>query len=212
MPASMMDKTCADFATALAAKESVPGGGAAGAYVGALGVALASMVGHYTAGKKAYAEHEADIQRMLTDAERIRARLLELADEDAAAFEPLARAYSIPKDDPTRAGVLEAATLKACNAPIEMMRQIGQAIALLEEMGQKGSRMLLSDVGCGALLCAAAIRAASLNVFINTKGLQDRTAAAGLDAVCDTLLAMYIPRAAAIAEDATSRIRSSMES
>ena len=207
MATSMMDNTCADFATALAGKQSVPGGGGAAAYVGALGVALGSMVGNFTMGKKAYADVEDDVQRMLADGERIRTRLLELVGEDAAAFEPLSRAYGIPKDDPTRAEVLETATLAACEPPLEMMRQIGQAIDLLEEMGRKGSRVLLSDVGCGALLCEAALRAASLNVFVNTKGLRDRRAAADLEAACDALLDMHAPRAAAIAEDVATRIR-----
>ena len=88
MPEKLMDKSCTAFADALAAKVSVPGGGGAAVYVGALGVALCSMVGNFTTGKKKYAEYEEDIQRMLAEGEEIRARLLELVDEDAEAFFP----------------------------------------------------------------------------------------------------------------------------
>ncbi|MDO4890133.1 MAG: cyclodeaminase/cyclohydrolase family protein, partial [Coriobacteriaceae bacterium] len=79
----MMEKSCQEFATLLAAKESVPGGGGAAAYVGALGAALCSMVGNFTTGKKAYAEVEDDIQSMLQRAGTIRERLIGLVDEDA---------------------------------------------------------------------------------------------------------------------------------
>ncbi len=198
---------CSDFAAVLAAQEPVPGGGGAAALVGALGVALGSMVGNFTTGKKRYADVEDDIRRMLDEGEEIRTRLLQLIDEDADAFAPLAKAYGIPKDDPTRAQVLEEATKGACVAPVEMMRQIARAIALLEEMGEKGSRMLLSDVGCGALLCRAALEAASLNVFVNTKTLADRDFAQKLEAECDDLLASYIPRAEACAASVMTHIR-----
>ena len=203
----LTDKSCAQFAEVLAAKESVPGGGGAAALVGALAAALCSMVGNFTTGKKTYAEVEDDIQRMLAEAEAVRSRLLELVEEDAAAFAPLAEAYGIPKDDSTRAEVLEAATKGACVAPVEMMRQIAHAIELLEEMGQKGSRLLISDVGCGALMARAALEAASMNVFINTKSYKQAEWAYALEEECVELLDEYVPRAEACAEDVIARIR-----
>ena len=207
MDERLTERSCASFAEVLAAKESVPGGGGAAALVGALGVALGSMVGNFTTGKKRYADVEDDIRRMLADGEAIRLTLLELVEEDAAAFYPLSQAYGIPKEDPTRAQVLEDATKNACAAPVEMMRQIARAIKLLEEMGEKGSRMLLSDVGCGALLCRAALEAASLNVFVNTKTLADRAFAESVEAECDALLAEYGPRAEACAAKVMAHIR-----
>ncbi len=207
MANSSIELSCEGFAAALAAKEPVPGGGGAAALVGALGAALCSMVGNFTTGKKTYADVEEDVQRMLVEAEAVRARLLELVQEDADAFYPLSRAYAIPRDDPNRARTLEEATKHACVAPLEMMRQICHAIELLEEMGQKGSRMLLSDVGCGALLCRAALEAASINVFVNTKTLRDEEFAHATEAEADNMLGEYIPRAEACAAAVTSRIR-----
>ena len=207
MPDVMVDKSCRDFAALLAAKESVPGGGGAAAYVGALSAALCSMVGNFTTGKKAYAQVEEDIQDLLQRAYAVQERLLSLVDEDARAFEPLSRAYGIPKDDPARVAKLEEATKGACVPPMEMMRQICRTIDLLEEMGRKGSKMLVSDVGCGALLARAALEAASLNVFVNTKTLQDRTRALVLEAECDAMLASYGPKAETIAADVMARIR-----
>ena len=207
MPMRLTDKTCSDFAAVLAAKEPVPGGGGAAALAGALGVALCSMVGNYTTGKKTYASVEQDVQRMLAEAEGVRRRLIELVQEDADAFEPLCKAYAIPRDDPRRADVLEECTKRACEAPLEMMRQVCRAIELLEEMGHKGSRMLVSDVGCGAYLCQAALEAASLNVFVNTKSLRDREYACGVESEVDAMLAEYVKRAEACAADAMARVR-----
>ena len=207
MSDKLMEKSCIEFADALAAKVSVPGGGGAAAYIGALGAALCSMVGNFTTGKKKYADVEEDVQRMLADAEKVRVRLIELADEDAAAFFPLSQAYGIPKEDPTRTEVLEAATKGAIAAPLEMMRQICAAVELLEEMGEKGSVMLISDVGCGALACRAALEAASLNVYINTKGLVDREFAAATDAECDKMIAEYGPRAEKLAAEVMAKVK-----
>lgn len=207
MTESLMNASCTDFAAALAAKSPVPGGGGAAAYTGALAAALCSMVGNYTTGKKAYAAVEADVQRMLEKAEGLRERLLSLVDADAEAFEPLSRAYGIPRSDPQRDAILEAATKGACKAPLAMMRELCACIDLLDEMGRKGSKMLASDVACGALLARAALEAAAVNVFVNTRTLQDRPYAELLETECDTMLASYSARAEEVAADIRARIR-----
>ena len=207
MKTTLTEHTIAGFIEVLAAKAPVPGGGGAAALAGALGAALCSMVGNYTSGKKAYADVEEDVQRMLAEAKDIRGHLARLINEDAAAFLPLSMAYAIPKEDPKRAVVLERATKGAIKAPLEMMREMCRAIELLEEMGEKGSRMLASDVACGALLCKAALESASVNVFVNTTALQDREYARSIEAECDEMLEEYGPRAQACADSVVARIR-----
>lgn len=204
---SLADLSCRVFAAELAAKKSVPGGGGAAALVGALGVALCSMVGNFTVGKKRYADVEDDVVRMMAEAEELRQTLMGLIEADAAAFEPLARAYGIPREDPARAGVLEAATKTACSAPLEMMRACARSVELLEEMGEKGSRMLFSDIGCGAALCSAALKAASLNIYVNTKTLVDRVYAEELEREVDQLLETYVARADALAARVSDHLR-----
>ena len=205
MATKLTNHTFDKLAEELAAKVPVPGGGGAAALVGALGVALCSMVGNYTVGKKAYAGVEDDVQRMLAEATKVRQRFMDLVQEDADAFEPLSRAYAIARDDPKRAQTIEDCTKAACAAPLEMMRMSCKAIELLEEMGQKGSRMLLSDVACGAILSRAALEAASVNVFVNTKTLKDREFAAVAEAECNEMLATFVPRADACAAAAQAR-------
>ncbi len=207
MDTSLTDKSLHDFAEVLAAKESVPGGGGAAAYVGALGIALASMVANFTVGKKRYAAYEEDLQRLLDAAEALRERLIALVNEDAQAFYPLSQAYAMPKDDPQRVPTIEQATLKAAEAPLAIMQACAEAVDLLEETYEKGSRMLLSDVGCGAFLCAAALRSAALNVLVNTRSVPAAPRAQEIEALCDDLLNTWAPRADALAECVDLEIR-----
>ncbi|MEG0779590.1 MAG: cyclodeaminase/cyclohydrolase family protein [Oscillospiraceae bacterium] len=203
----LIDKSCTDFAAALASSAATPGGGGAAALVGALGVALGSMAGNLTLGRKKYAAAEPDIRRLLAQGEDVRHMLLRLIDEDATAFAPLSRAYAIPKDTPGRAALLEQATLDALAPPLESMRWCCRAIDLLAEMAEKGSTMLISDVGCGALCCCAALECASLNVFVNTKTLQNRERAEQLEAEADEMLASYCALARRTADQITCQLR-----
>lgn len=200
MDQAYKDETCAQFASDLAAKSSVPGGGAAAAYAGAMGAALAQMVGNFTLGKKKYAEFEDDVERINARAASLQERLVELVDEDAESFRPLAAAYAIPKEDPSREEAIQLATAKAVECPLQVMRLCCEAVELLEELQEKGSRMLMSDVGCGAALCRGALEAAAMNVYVNTASLSGRQAAAELDDECAGMLAEYVPRAAAVVD------------
>lgn len=185
------EQTCQGFLDALASKAPVPGGGGASALVAALGAALATMVGNYTVGKKKYADVEDDVRRLMDEAEDIRARLLALVDADAAAFEPLSRAYAIPKDDPNREAVMEQCLRDAAATPMEILRLACKAIDLHREMGEKGSVMVLSDVGTGVVFCWSALYGAALNVKVNTKSMTDRAYAAAMNAEVDELMDKY---------------------
>lgn len=204
---NLSDEACSEFSALLASKQPVPGGGGAAALAGSLASALCMMVGNFTTGKKKYAAYEEDIQRMLRDAEKLRVRFLELIDADALAFEPLSRAYSIPKDDPARASKLEEATEAACSAPMEMVKTCGDLSLLLEEMLQKGSMMLISDVGCGASLCRSALECAAMNVAINTGSMTDRTKAQTMEEKIDAIMADAVPRLEQIVREVSRRIR-----
>jgi len=191
--------SCEEFVTALASKDPVPGGGGAAALVGAIGIALGNMVGSLTVGKKKYADVQEDIQRLMTQAEAVRNRFMELIDRDAEGFRPLAEAYRMPGDtqeQKEQKGLsMEAALNAACMVPIEIMQACCRAIELTEEFAEKGSVLALSDAGCAALFCKAALQAASLNVTINTKGMGNRELAESYNNQAGEMLAEYIARA-----------------
>ena len=191
--------SCEAFLEALSSKSPTPGGGGAAALVGAAGAALSNMVGNLTVGKKKYADVEADILALNAKADALRKRLEGLVQADADAFAPLAEAYRLPKETPEqqarKAAVLEASLDGACAVPLEIMEACCEGIALAEEYAAKGSVLAVSDAGCAALFCKAALQAAGLNVTINTKLMTDRAHAAALNAKADALLAEYVPQA-----------------
>lgn len=188
----MTEKSCNAFLDELASSAPVPGGGGASAVCGAMGAALAGMVANLTAGKKKYAIYEQDIESLLARSEKLRRELAALADKDAQAFEPLSKAYGLPKDTEeqraARDKVMEEALKKASEVPLEIMEKACEAISLHTELAVKGSRLAVSDVGVGALFCKSALMGASLNVFINTRLMKDRALAAQLERRADELI------------------------
>ncbi len=207
---AMTKRSCEQFLADLAGKAPVPGGGGTAALVGALGVALGNMVGSLTVGKKKYAAVEADILRLNRDSEVLRRELERLVTADAEVFEPLSRAYGLPKSTPEelehRNRVMAQALEAACAVPMEIMECCARAIVLVEEYAEKGSVMAVSDAGCAAALCRAALEAASLNVFINTRSMADEDRAGALNAKARALLGEYVPRAQEVLNHVTKRL------
>ena len=195
-------QTCEDFIEVLASKAAVPGGGGAAALTGAIGIALGNMVGSLTVGKKTYADVEDEI---------IAKEFLELMDKDAEAFEPLSRAYGLPKSTPEEIAekeeIMENALNVACGVPIEIMKTCARGIDLVEVFAAKGSRIALSDAGVGATLLKSAMQGASLNVYINTKSMKDRKRAEELNQLADSLREEYEAKADRIFAEVSSRIR-----
>ncbi|CVI66477.1 Methenyltetrahydrofolate cyclohydrolase [Clostridiales bacterium CHKCI001] len=200
-----------EFTDVLASKAAIPGGGGASALTGALGTALGTMVGNLTVGKKKYKDVEEEIRRQMQQAEVLQRELLLLIDKDAEAFEPLSKAYGLPKETKEqleyRNKVMEEALLKASLVPLKIMETVLEAIAVLEVMAEKGSRIAVSDAGVGVQFCRAALLGASMNVFINTKLMKDREKASQLNQRCDELMEDGVKRADAVFELVMKTIR-----
>ena len=187
----MTMESCRKFVEVLASDAPAPGGGGAAALVGAIGTALGNMVGSLTVGKKKYAGVEAEILTLKVKCDALQKELLDQVEADEKGFVPLAKAYGIPKDDPSRAETLEKATVTACQVPVHIMELCCEAMEAIAVFAAKGSRLAVSDAGCAAVCVKAALQAASLNVFINTKTLTDRALAEEMNARCLGMLAQY---------------------
>ncbi len=184
-------ESCRKFVEVLASNAPAPGGGGAAALVGAIGTALGNMVGSLTVGKKKYAEVEEEIIALKAKCDALQTELLDQVEADDEGFVPLAKAYGIPKDDPNRDQILEEATITACAVPMHIMELCCEAIDYIAVFAAKGSRLAVSDAGCGAVCCKAALQAASLNVFINTKTLKNREVAEEMNAKANQMLNKY---------------------
>lgn len=200
------DISLSEFTCALASKTSVPGGGGASALAASIGIALGDMVGEFTVGKKKYSDVEPEIVELMERAQSLRTDLLECINEDAVAFEPLSRAYSIPKDDPSRLDLMEKCLKDAAAVPLRILELACEAIDLQRAFADKGSVIMISDAATGVALLEGAIKGAAINVRINTKSMTDRAYAKQLDEKVDSLLDEYISKARAIYSDVANRI------
>lgn len=207
-----IEKTCKEFTDLLSSSAPAPGGGGASAIVGALGTALGSMVGNLTLGKKKYQDVQEDIKIILEKAEVLQKELLSLVEKDAEVFEPLAKAYGLPKnteeEKQKRDEIMEEALKLACSVPFEIMEKTLEAIALHEELAVKGTTLAISDVGVGVLFCKSALMGGALNVFINTKLMKDREYADKINKKVDEMLENGIELADSIYKDVVDSIRS----
>ena len=189
------DMSCDEFVTKLASSSAVPGGGGASALVGAIGMALGNMVGSLTVGKKKYKDVEEDILKRIDKACVIREDMLKLIDEDAKAFEPLSKAYGLPKNTPKeleeRNRIMEAALRTARETPLRIMGECCEALLVIKEFAEKGSVLAVSDAGVACSCTKAALYGASLNVYINTGLMKDTDYAEELNKKADDMLSEY---------------------
>ena len=203
--------SCEEFVDVLASKAPVPGGGGASALVGAIGMALGNMVGSLTVGKKKYADVEAEMYELKAKADQLQADLLRLIERDAEVFEPLAKAYGMPRETEEekaeKARVMEIVLKDACSVPMEIMEKCCEAIDLIVEFAAKGSALAISDAGVGAAFCKGALQGASLNVYINTKSMANREYAEELNAKADAMLEKYTKIADEVFESVLGRLK-----
>jgi formiminotetrahydrofolate cyclodeaminase len=182
----IQDFTVSSFLEELSSKKPTPGGGGAAGLAGAVGTALGEMVVNLTLGKKKYADVEEEMQSILMTLTQMREEFLRLADEDAVVFAPLAAAYSLPatteEEKKKKEAILEDLLVSAALVPLSVMELCLKTLELLEFLGEKGSRLAVSDVGVGVQMIRASILGAKMNVYINTKTMVQREKARELNA------------------------------
>lgn len=193
------DYTIEEFSKAISSPTPTPGGGASAALSASIGISLGGMVASLTAINDKYIDVHDDMQRLILHCSQLQERFLQLIAEDANAYEPLSKAYKLPKNTEQekiiRDNAIQDCLLNACLTPIEIMKACCEAIDLLAELSEKGSKMLLSDVGAGVMLMRSALNTASINVFINLKNMSDKKQEAALKSKTNELIIKYTPYA-----------------
>ena len=173
--------SCRDMAYETASESPAPGGGSISAYMGALGAALGTMVANLSAHKRGWDDRWKEFSGYAEQGQTILKELLELVDEDTAAFNAISQAYALPRNSAEeieeRKRAIEKATRYATEVPLRTMRAASKAFPLLKDMALEGNPNSVSDAGVGALAARSAVLGANLNVRINAAGLMDRSAA-----------------------------------
>ncbi|MCX5651467.1 MAG: cyclodeaminase/cyclohydrolase family protein [Planctomycetota bacterium] len=176
------------YLDALAAAQPVPGGGAVAGVTLAQANALGSMVVGYAIGKAKFAAHDAAHRAAHETFERGRRAAIELAAEDAKAYEHLNRLWKLPKGDPLRAG-FDAAVLEAIRAPDESLALAKSTLDALAVLVGTTSASLASDLRIAIDLAAVGARAAQENVRINLPSVADESARTEISARTEAVLA-----------------------
>jgi formiminotetrahydrofolate cyclodeaminase len=204
---SFVSVSSAEFVSVLASKAAVPGGGGASALVGAIGTALGNMVGSLTVGKKKYADVEADIIALQAKATELQNELLHLVDQDAVVFEPLSKAYGIPKEDPNRESIMEAALKDACSVPMDIMRACAKSIDVIAEFAAKGSALAISDAGVGCRLRQSRTDGRQPQRVHQHQINDGQSVRRNIEKEADALLNKYCAQADKIYESVVTRLR-----
>ncbi|MEX0710350.1 MAG: cyclodeaminase/cyclohydrolase family protein [Chloroflexota bacterium] len=173
----LTDLTVRDLTERLASREPIPGGGSASALAGALGAALVAMVAELSIGRPESVEHEVAARELLTAGQQRCTELLELAEQDAAAYQAVVNARRLPKDSEAdreiRTAALSFAMVEAARVPLQTATVAAEVLDLAERIASIGNRNAVSDAGVAAQLAVAAFRGALLNVQINLPYLPD---------------------------------------
>ena len=196
----MTQQSMDTFLKTLSSSAPVPGGGGASAYVAAVGMSLGSMVANLTTGKKKYAEYQEEIEQIIEKAGKLTDELADYMQKDAVAFEPLSKAYGLPKDTEEEKTHREEVLEKCLVAASETMK-------ILERLSVIGSTLAISDVGVGIQMAKAALNGASLNVFINTKLMKNMVVADDMNMRADEMLVQGNELADSIYETVMDKVR-----
>jgi formiminotetrahydrofolate cyclodeaminase len=165
------------FLDALAGPSTMPGGGSTAAYMGALGAALVSKVCILTIGKKGYAEVEDQMKIVLNQAQAVRQRLTSMIEDDVRAYAKVLRAFGLSRrtdaESALRSEAIQEALAEATLAPLACARACREVMDLSRIVAEKGNLNAAGEAGVAALAAHAALRAAALNVYINTGSIRN---------------------------------------
>ena len=172
------DQPMQQFLDELASKSATPGGGSAAAIMGAQGAALISMVCNLTIGKPKFAEVEADMQALLSDAEALREQLTDMIKGDVDVFNRVMASYGLPKETDAektaRSAAIQDVLKEATDVPLDCAKACAKVIALSQIAADKGNPNVISDAGAGLMAAYGGLKIAALNVYINAGSLKDR--------------------------------------
>lgn len=174
----LVDITLTDFVDETSSESPAPGGGSVSACMGAMGVALATMVANLSSHKRGWDERWEEFSGWAEKGRALQEELMFLIDEDTNAFNAIMNAFSMPKksagEKADRKQAIENATKYAIEIPYRIMETAWKSLEVIKAMVDKGNPNSVTDAGVGALAVRSCVIGAFLNVRINAQGIEDR--------------------------------------
>ena len=166
------------FANETASESPAPGGGSVAAYVGSLGLSLATMVANLSSHKKGWDNRWEEFSTWAAKGQQLKDELIRLVDADTAAFNKIMDAFALPKatneEKTFRSHSIQEATKFAIEVPLKVMEVSFAGMELIKAMAENGNPNSVSDAGVGALCARSAVMGAFMNVRINAAGYDDK--------------------------------------
>ncbi|MFT5165007.1 MAG: glutamate formiminotransferase/formiminotetrahydrofolate cyclodeaminase [Saprospiraceae bacterium] len=176
--APLLKMNLKEFANETASESMAPGGGSISAYVGSLGISLATMVANLSSHKRGWDDRWEEFSDWAAKGQAIKDALLKMVDEDTDAFNKIIDAFRLPntteEEKTVRKSAVQVATKNAIVVPFKVMELSLQSFETIKAMVEIGSPNSVTDAGVGALCARAAIRGAFLNVKVNSADLEDK--------------------------------------
>ena len=174
----LVNMTLTGFANETASESMAPGGGSVAAYVGAMGVALGTMVANLSSHKRGWDERWEEFSQWAEKGQRFKDELMYLVDEDTNSFNGIMEAFRMPKDSEeekkARLEAIDKATRYAIEIPFRVMKVAFASMEVMEEMARNGNPNSVTDAAVGALCARAAVMGAWFNVKVNTLDYNDK--------------------------------------
>ena len=174
----LINMNLATFADETASESPAPGGGSISAYVGSLGVSLATMVANLSSHKKGWDNRWQEFSIWAEKGQSLKDQLINLVDADTKAFNEIMSAFNLPKstdeEKKKRTQCIQEATKYAIEVPFKVMQLSFESMDLIKTMAIEGNPNSVSDAGVGALCARSSVMGAFMNVRINASGLDDK--------------------------------------
>ncbi len=164
------------FIEQLAAPTATPGGGSAAAAAGAMAAGLAGMVAAMSRGKKAYAQHEAQLSEAMARLATLREELKAAIDGDAEAYNVVMKAYKAVKESADGGRGINAALQQATSIPLGVAERAAEVARMAAGLRAITSPNMKSDLTTALALAKAALEGALANVAINLDSMKPETA------------------------------------
>jgi glutamate formiminotransferase/formiminotetrahydrofolate cyclodeaminase len=187
----LIDMKLKEFMNEIASESPAPGGGSVAAYIGALGVALGTMVANLSSQKRGWDNRWKEFSDWAEKGKTIQNSLLQLVDEDTLAFKKIMETFALPKrseeEKRIRNIAIQEATKVAIMIPFRVMETAFSGFELIKEMVEKGNPNSITDAGVGALALRSSIIGAFLNIKVNSSGLEDKNFLKTIFARCNEI-------------------------
>lgn len=159
--------TISDLLKSISARTPSPGGGAVASCVAALSASLAQMALKYSIKPNKPTPDDDLISDEIDRLNLYWLQLLQLADDDAAAYNKVNQLQKLPDDNPEKITNWPDAIKQAIEVPLQVAKYSFDILMIVHKLFNLCNKWLKSDFVIAGILAEAAVRTAGCNIVVN---------------------------------------------